>query len=63
MDNSKKTMEKIVALCKGRGFVYRALKFTADLQTPGTSDLLALHLKTISKMPGSKSLFRKTNIT
>ena len=22
MDNSKKTMEKVVALCKGRGYVY-----------------------------------------
>ena len=47
MQNQEKTMEKIVALCKGRGFVY-----------PGSE----LNLKTTLRERGGKSLFRRALI-
>lgn len=31
----EKTMDKIVALCKSRGFIFQDQKFTEDLQTHG----------------------------
>ncbi len=46
LKNSEKTMEKIVALCKGRGFVYAGQR---DLRRacliPGITARLALNLK------------------
>ena len=38
----EKTMEKIVALAKGRGFVYPGSEITADWQTPGIMEILGL---------------------
>ena len=37
----EKTMEKIVALAKTRGFVYPGLRFTADLPIPGITEIWA----------------------
>ncbi len=39
MNNTEKTMEKIVALCKGRGFVYPGSEIYGGLPTPGTTAL------------------------
>lgn len=49
MDNSEKTLDQLVALCKGRGFVYPALRFTAVLQIHGTTVRSALNLRKTSK--------------
>lgn len=38
----EKSMDKIVALAKSRGFVYRDLKSTEDLQIHGTTVIWAL---------------------
>ncbi len=46
MNNADKTMDKIVALCKGRGYVYQAVKFTEVLQTLGITVLSVLNLRT-----------------
>ena len=35
----EKTMEKIVALAKSRGFVYPGLRFTAAWPTPGITEI------------------------
>ena len=35
LKNADKTMDKIVALCKNRGFILPAQKSTADWPTPG----------------------------
>ena len=35
MPNSEKTMEKVVGLCKNRGFVYLVPKYTAAFPIPG----------------------------
>ena len=40
----EKTMDKIVALAKARGFVY--LRYTADSQTPGITVTLVLNSRT-----------------
>ena len=37
MNNSEKTMEKIVALCKGRGFVFPGSEIYGAWPTPGTT--------------------------
>ena len=37
MKNTEKTMDKIVALCKNRGFIFAGAKFTADWPTHGTT--------------------------
>ena len=42
----EKTMDKIVALAKSRGFVYPVQKFTEDWQTHGITALWELNLKT-----------------
>ena len=39
----EKTMEKIVALAKARGFVYPGSEITADLPIHGTTVTLALN--------------------
>ena len=39
MKNSEKTMEKIVALCKGRGFIFSGSEIYGGLATPGTTAL------------------------
>lgn len=63
MDNSKKTMEKIVALCKGRGFVYPGSEIYGGLANTWDFGPLGVALKNNIKNAWLKSLFRKTNIT
>ena len=41
----EKTMDKIVALAKSRGFVYQVLRSTADLPTHGIMVILVLNLR------------------
>ena len=45
MDNSKKTMDKIVALCKGRGFVYPGSEIYGGLATTWDYGPLGMALK------------------
>ena len=54
MKATEKTMEKIVALCKNRGFVYSGSKFTAACPTPGIMVLWALNSRITSNGPGKK---------
>lgn len=61
MENSK-TMDKIVALCKNRGFVYPGSEIYGGLANTWDYGPLGVALKTISKTHGSKSLFSRTNI-
>ena len=63
MDNAQKTMEKIVALCKGRGFVYPGSEIYGGLANTWDYGPLGMALKTTSSRHGSKSSFRKTNTT
>ena len=56
MKNSEKTMDKIVALCKGRGFVYSGSEIYGGLANTWNS-------KTTSKLPGARSLYRKALTT
>ena len=37
MKNTEKTMDKIVALCKNRGFVFPGSEIYGALPTPGTT--------------------------
>ena len=39
MKNSEKTMEKIVALCKGRGFIFSGSEIYGGLANTGTTVL------------------------
>lgn len=45
MDNSKKTMDKIVALCKGRGFVYPGSEIYGGLANTWDYGPLGMALK------------------
>lgn len=59
MKNTEKTMDKIVALSKNRGFVFPAVRSTADLQTHGITVLSAQSLKIISSVHGGRSSFSR----
>ena len=37
MNNTEKTMEKIVTLCKGRGFIFAGSEIYGVFPTPGTT--------------------------
>ena len=58
MKNTEKTMDKIVALSKNRGFVFPG-RSTADLQTHGITVLSAQSLKIISSVHGGRSSFSR----
>lgn len=62
MENSKKTMDKIVALCKNRGFVYPGSEIYGGLANTWDYGPLGVALKNNIKTHGSKSLFSRTNI-
>ena len=47
MNNTEKTMDKIVALCKHRDLSTPGPKFTEGLQTPGTTARLAWSSRTM----------------
>lgn len=61
MENSKKTMEKIVALCKNRGFVYPGSEIYGGLANTWDYGPLGMELKNNIKKHGLKSLYKKTS--
>ena len=52
MKNTEKVMDKLVALCKGRGFIYPGSEIYGGLATHGTTALLVLNSRTTSKKHG-----------
>ena len=52
MNNRDKTMDQIIALCKNRGFVFLAAKFTAVSQLLGLRPSGRWNLKNNVKKPG-----------
>ena len=63
MNNSEKTMEKIVALCKGRGFVYSGSEIYGGLANTWDYGPLGVEFKNNVKKHGGKNLFRNLPIT
>ena len=61
--NSEKTMDKIVALCKGRGFIYPGSEIYGGLANSWDYGPLGVELKNNIKKLGGKNLFRNQNIT
>ncbi len=55
------SMEKIVALCKSRGFVYPGSEIYGGLANSWDYGPLGVELKIISKMLGEKSLYKRIN--
>ena len=62
MLNTEKTMDKIVALCKNRGFVYSGSEIYGGLANTWDYGPYGVELK-ISKKHGGKSSFRKLPLT
>lgn len=60
MKNTEKTMDKIVALCKNRGFVYPGSEIYGGLANSWDYGPLGVELKTTSSAPGGRSSCRKT---
>ena len=58
MNNSEKTMDKIVALCKNRGFVYPGSEIYGGLANTWDYGPLGVELKT-----NIKNAWREKNIT
>lgn len=58
----EKTMEKIVALAKARGFVYPVQKSMVDLLIHGITVTLVLSLRIMLRRPGGRSLCRNPRI-
>ena len=63
MDNKQKTMEKVVALCKNRGFVYSGSEIYGGLANSWDYGPLGVELKNNVKRAGGKSSFRNQNTT
>ena len=63
MNNSEKTMEKIVALCKGRGFVYSGSEIYGGLANTWDYGPLGVEFKTTSRRRGARSSYRKARTT
>ena len=63
MNNSEKTMDKIVALCKNRGFVYPGSEIYGGLANTWDYGPLGVELKTNIKNAWRKSSFRRTSTT
>ena len=55
----EKTMEKIVALAKSRGFVYPGSEIYGGLANTWDYGNLGVELKNNVKRPGGRSLFRR----
>ncbi|MEI3428499.1 MAG: hypothetical protein V8Q82_04590 [Christensenellales bacterium] len=56
-------MDKLVALCKERGFILPAPRSTAAWPTPGTTAPWAWNSKTTSSAPGGRSSSRRARTT
>ena len=63
MDNKQKTMEKIVALCKGRGFVFPGSEIYGGLANSWDYGPLGVELKNNVKRAWWKSSSRRTPTT
>ena len=63
MKNTEKTMEKLVALCKGRGFVYPGSEIYGGLANTWDYGPLGAELKNNIKKAWLKSLCRRTSTT
>lgn len=61
MDNSEKTLDQLVALCKGRGFVYPGSEIYGGLANTWDYGPLGVELKENIKKLGERNLSRKTN--
>ena len=59
MKNSEKTMEKVVALCKNRGYVYAGSEIYGGLSNTWDYGPLGVEFKNNVKKHGGKNLFRK----
>jgi len=57
------TMDKLVALCKGRGFIYPGSEIYGGLANSWDYGPLGVELRTTSRRPGGRSLFRKASTT
>lgn len=57
----EKTMEKIVALAKARGFVYPGSEIYGDLLIHGITVTLVLSLRITLRRPGGRSSYRKAH--
>ena len=63
MNNADKTMDKIVALCKGRGYVYPGSEIYGGLANTWDYGPLGVEFKNQrKKMLGGKSSYRNQNI-
>lgn len=60
MLNQEKTMEKIVALCKNRGFIFAGSEIYGGLANTWDYGPLGVELKNNVKRPGGKSSSRRT---
>ena len=63
MDNKQKTMEKIVALCKGRGFVFPGSEIYGGLANSWDYGPLGVELKNNVKRAWWKKFSRKIPTT
>ena len=59
LKNADKTMEKIVALCKNRGFVFAGSEIYGGLANTWDYGPLGVELKNNVKRPGGRSLSRR----
>lgn len=56
------SMEKIVALCKNRGYIYPGSEIYGGLANTWDYGPLGVELKIMLRLHGERSLFKKTNI-
>ena len=63
MKNTEKTMEKIVALCKNRGYVYAGSEIYGGLANSWDYGPLGVEFKNNIKKPGGKNSSRNPLIT
>ena len=64
MNNSEKTMEKIVALCKGRGFVYSGSEIYGGLANTWDYGPLGVEFKNnVKSARGARSSCRRARTT
>ena len=61
MLNQDKTMEKIIALCKGRGYVYAGSEIYGGLANTWDYGPLGVEFKTTLKQHGEKNSSRKAH--
>lgn len=58
MNNEEKTMDKVVALCKGRGYVYPGSDIYGGLANTWDYGPLGVEFKNNVKKHGGRSLYR-----